>query len=195
MKFVKATILGGVVFLIPVVVLVVVIGKAFGTMVAVAQPMAGLFPVESVGAIALANILAALLLLALCFAAGLIAQTEPAARALDAAESAILQKIPGYTMLKGLTTTLSPDQADHLRPVVVTMDSSARVGLEVDRLNGGRVVVFIPGAPNAWAGTVHLVDEERVERVDVPMTAVIEHSEQFGRNSETIFKGSSLTNQ
>ena len=62
-KFIKTTILGGLVFLVPVVVIIIVVLKAASVMMAVAEPMAALVPFDSIGGIALANILAAVIVL------------------------------------------------------------------------------------------------------------------------------------
>lgn len=192
MKFIKTTIIGGLVFLIPVGLIAIVLLKIYSAMLKAAQPMSAIVPIDYIGGITVANILAVLIILAICFMAGLLARIGPVARSVDRAETAILQKLPGYTVFKGMTSTLSPDQEQTLKPVIVTMPGSARIGLEVGRLDGGRVVVFYPGAPSTWSGSVHLVEEERVERIDVPMKAVIEHTEQLGKNSEAILAGSSL---
>ena len=62
----KTTLIGGLLFLIPLVIIVVVIGKAIGIMMVIAEPMADLLPVDSIGGIALANLLALLCLLFIC---------------------------------------------------------------------------------------------------------------------------------
>ena len=192
MKFIKTTIIGGLVFLIPVGLIAIVLLKIYSVMLKAAQPISAIVPIDSIGGIAIANILAALIILAICFLAGLLARIGPVARSVDRAEAAILQKLPGYTVFKGMTSILSPDQEQYLKPVIITMPSSARIGLEVGRMSGGRVVVFFPGAPSTWSGSVHLVEEERVERIDIPIQSVIEHTEQLGKNSEAILAGSSF---
>ena len=47
MKFLKTTIVGGLLFLVPVVAVVVVIGKALNFMEAVAEPVAKVLPIDS----------------------------------------------------------------------------------------------------------------------------------------------------
>jgi len=46
MKFLKTTVIGGVLFLVPIVVLTIVRAKAYGFMMAVAEPMAEFVPLE-----------------------------------------------------------------------------------------------------------------------------------------------------
>lgn len=188
-KFIKTTILGGLVFLVPVVVIIIVVLKAASVMMAVAEPMAALVPFDSIGGIALANILAAVIVLLICFVAGLVARTRRAKALANAAETAVLQKLPGYAFLKGITSTLSPDETAGLKPVLVARGSTARVGLEVERIGDDRVAVYFPGSPNAWSGVVEIVPTDQLEYIDKPMMSIIEHAEQLGRGSHDMLAG------
>jgi len=51
------------------------------------------------------------------------------------------------------------------------------------RLSDDRVVVYIPNSPNPWTGEVHVVNSDQVERIDCPITTVIEPVEQLGGGS------------
>lgn len=186
MNFVKTTIIGGLLFLVPVVALILVLAEVFEVMLQVAAPMADFIPLDMIGGIALANILAALIVLLLCFAAGLIARAGPAKKLADAVESAILQKIPGYSLVKGMTSSLAPEKAAHMRPVLVSLGYSSRVGLEMERIGEDRVAVYFPGSPNAWTGEVHIAKIDQIERLERPVTAVIEHAEQLGLGSHAM---------
>ena len=73
MNFLKTTVIGGLVFLVPLVVLGLVIGKAIGVMLIVAEPMASFLPVDSIGGVALANLIALACIVLICFLAGLLA--------------------------------------------------------------------------------------------------------------------------
>ena len=183
MNFIKTTIIGGLVFLVPVVALLLVLSKVFDVMLAVAEPMADVIPVDAIGGIALANVLAGLIILLLCFVAGLIARAGPAQRLAARIENSLLHKIPGYAFVKGMTNSLSPEHAENMPAVLVSLGYSRRVGLEVDTVGTDGVAVYFPGSPNAWSGEVRIVDREQVEKLDAPMSVVIEHAEQLGRGS------------
>ena len=101
MNFLKTTVIGGLVFLVPVAVLILVLGKVFGVMVAIAEPMAHKIPIDSIGGIAIANVIAVMIILLICFAAGLVARTQPAQKFANSIENAVLQKIPGYSLIRG----------------------------------------------------------------------------------------------
>lgn len=58
-QFFKTTIIGGLLFLVPVGVLIIVLAKVVDLMLLVAEPLADLIPLDSVAGVALANIMAA----------------------------------------------------------------------------------------------------------------------------------------
>ena len=190
MNFLKTTIIGGVLFLVPVVVTMLVFGYALGLMMAVAEPMANFIPVESLGGVAMANIVAGLLIVLLCFLAGLVARTGPARRFAQSVEEAILHKLPGYSLVKGITSSISTEGSENMNAVLVSLGFSRRVGVEIERFDGNNVVVYFPGAPNPWAGEVHIVDAESVERLDCPLTTFMEHAERLGSGSAAYLGGS-----
>ena len=51
---------------------------------------------------------------------------------------------------------------------------------------GGNVVVFLPGAPNPWSGSVVYVSEDRVEPLDMLPQDAIKNIRVLGRGSAKI---------
>ena len=186
MNFLKTTLIGGLLFLVPLVVVGVVISKAVGIMLVIAEPMAAFLPIESAAGVALANLIALACVVLLCFLAGLVGRTALAKAFSDKAESTILQKIPGYTFFKGMTSMLSPDENADLKAVLVSLEKAERLGLEVERVGADRMAVYFPGSPNAWSGIVQIVSTDQVKPIDIPMMSVIEHAEQLGRGANKI---------
>lgn len=183
MKFLKTTIVGGLLFLVPVVAVVVIIGKALSFMEAVAEPVAEVLPIDSLGGVAIVNVVAAVIVLLVSFLAGLLARTKPARKFASTIENAVLQKIPGYTLVKGVTNKLTSPDTEGIHSVLVSIGQSSRVSIEIERVSKNRVVVYIPSSPNPWTGEVHVVNAGQVERLDCPITTVIEHVEQLGGGS------------
>jgi len=93
MKFLRTTVLGGVVFLVPIVVLAILIGKALQWTGKLATPLARVLPIETIGVIAIVHILALAILILVCFVAGLAAKTAAARRLVSSLESNILERI------------------------------------------------------------------------------------------------------
>lgn len=78
--FFVTTLIGGAVFLVPFVVAVLVLEKAFGYMKIVAQPLAKWIAVDTFTGVALANIIALVAIIGVCFVAGLFARGDSALR-------------------------------------------------------------------------------------------------------------------
>lgn len=184
MQFIKTTILGGVIFLIPVVIVFVVLGKAYQIMMLVAEPMSRWIPIDEVGGIALANILALLAIVSFCFLFGLFARSVPAKkvyRKLDA----VLSSVPGYAFVKGFadSMTRSDEQAKSFIPVIARFDDNAQISFEIERTPDGNVVVYLPGAPNPWSGTVVYLESSRVQKLDMSVSEAIKSIQALGRGS------------
>jgi uncharacterized membrane protein len=185
-RFVLTTVIGGVVFLIPVVFLVVIIAKAAGFMMLIAEPMAAWLPIDSIGGVALANIIAVAAVIAICFLAGLVARHALAGAFVKNLESKVLVNVPGYMMIKSLVNGFDESKADGLRPVALQLGSAERIGFEIQKLPDGRSVVFIPSVPSPWSGITQVLPPEQVSYLDIPISKVIESTENFGYGVDTL---------
>jgi uncharacterized membrane protein len=184
--FVKTTIIGGLLFLVPVGVLIIVLAKVVDLMLLVAKPLSNFIPVDTVARVAVADFVAVVILVLICFIAGLLARRALIRTTVERIEDKVLSKLPGYVLIKGMLSGLEEDDTHTLYPVLVAFDSSARIGLEIERLDDGRIVVMTPSSPNPWSGMIHIVDAGRVQRLDLPMTAYIENVERFGQGTNEL---------
>ena len=76
-NFMKTTIVGGLIFLIPLILLLLVLKHAMGFAAKVAKPIAEKFPVPEIGGPALVTLVAVAVLIVVAFLAGLAARTSP----------------------------------------------------------------------------------------------------------------------
>jgi uncharacterized membrane protein len=185
LQFIKTTVIGGLLFFVPIIIVAAVLGKAYELMIKVAKPLSAWIPLDAIGGVALANILAVLAILLCCLIAGIIAKGATAKRVLKSVESKLLVAIPGYTFVKGMTDSLSGSEeaAKAFVPVVAKFDDNAQIGFEIERTESGNVVVYLPGSPNPWSGSVVYVNEDRVERLDMTVPDAINNIKHLGRGS------------
>jgi uncharacterized membrane protein len=183
-KFLVTTALGGVLFLVPMVFVVLILGKAFGIMKMVAAPLGRFFPLEHIAGIGLVNILALVIMLLVCLLAGLIASSRPALALYSRLDSLLMGLIPGYAWTKNVIASISGDQnVEGFKPVLVTLDDMAQAGFEVERSSCGKVVVFLPGAPDARSGSVAYVNPERVTPLDATFFSINKSLRYMGKGS------------
>jgi uncharacterized membrane protein len=163
-KLLITTALGGVMFLIPLVIVVAVIGKAYSIMKMLAEPLQRFLPIESIAGIGAVEILAIILMFLFSLAVGLLAKGKRAKAIYAKLDGVILELVPGYAWTKSVVHNLAGagDAAEFL-PVLVRLDDQTQIAFELERAANGQVVVFLPGAPDAKSGTLAYVDAERVE--------------------------------
>jgi uncharacterized membrane protein len=185
------TLVGGLVFLLPLVVVLAVLGHGLALMNRVAEPLAAMFPDRQVGGVAVASLVAMLLLLVVCYGAGLLARMA-LGRSFSASLEDRLQTIyPRYTVIKGMTQALGIEGVrSSLKTVLVDFDDHQAPGLEVERTADGRVVVFLPGAPDPWSGNVVVVSHERVGGLPADIGALNRSMKRIGHGCAAMLDGS-----
>jgi len=184
-NFIKTTAIGGLLFLLPIVVLAMILGKAYKIMMLVAVPMDRLIPIETIGGVALVNILAVLCIFVGCFLAGLVAKSKLGKTAFNTIDAKLLLFFPGYSYLKSFTSPFTDerDEGKVLKPIIAKLDDQSQLAFEVEHASDGTVVAFVPGAPDSKSGNVVYFTPDRVEHLDITFAEVTRSLRQYGRGS------------
>lgn len=187
LQFLRTTVVGGVLFLVPLVVLSAIIGKALQVAHRVSDPLTTrLFPGASPPVLLTAAVLALVLF---SFLAGLLAVTPPARRAVGWLESALLSKIPGYTFLKSAgASALGVESAVQYPVVLARIEDSWQFGFVVEQLADGNQAVYVPGAPNPLSGSVYFMGADRVRQTQIPMHVAMKCLRGLGAGAATLLK-------
>ncbi len=173
-QFLKTTVIGGILFLVPFVIFLVVIGKALEIINKLTAPLIKAFPLDSVAGVAVIDLVTILMIVLVCFLAGLAARTVTAGKIVNSLEDAVLSKIPAYEFVKSkVHAVIKAEDAEGLKPVLAHFDDAAQVGFEVARVEGGLVTIFLPGSPDPWAGSMCFMTEDRVTPLDQNMKSII----------------------
>jgi uncharacterized membrane protein len=184
----KTTILGGVIFLLPFAVVVFLLGQLAALIVSIAGKLDEYVPDATIGIVSSATIAATLLLVAICFLAGLAARRSFATRFSDKVEKTLLLLFPRYAILKNQMASNLASHAGQasMQPVLVRFDDAARIGFETDRAEGGLVTIYLPGAPDPWSGHLVHVAAERVTKLAAPFGDATAVCETLGRMASTV---------
>ena len=187
-SFLRTTLLGGLIFLIPFVIIVAIIGKALKIMMVIAEPFAKMLPFEAIAGVAIVNFVVVIVAVLICFIAGLLARSTPGRRAFKTLDQKLMGMIPGYAFIKGFAGSIGEDEDKKvLEPVLVKLDDQSMIGFEVERMNNGLVAVYVPGSPSIWSGTVAYMTPDRVEKIDAEFTTVSKTLRTLGRGSSEVF--------
>lgn len=184
MNFIKVTMIGGVVFLVPIAVLVIILGKIVNVLARLATPLTAWFPMDRVIGFAIADLLAVAVIVVVCFMAGLVARSSVVVRYINSLESRFLYSIPGYTFIKSMTSSVAGVEDDKsLTPVLACFDDASQIAFKVESLPDGKVLVFIPGAPDPWAGSLYVMSADRIEPLDVSLKDAVKKIRALGSGS------------
>ena len=176
-EFSKTTLIGGILIVLPIYVSLLLLAKAAKGLLALLSPITAGIPAS----VAFREILAILVLAAVCFVAGAIARTGPGLRAKKAFERAVLERLPGYALLRGLAARFT-GQADGptFAPALVEIEEALVPALIIEELEDGSYTVLVPSVPTPMAGALYILPRERVHRVDVPLTTALKVFSKWG---------------
>jgi uncharacterized membrane protein len=171
-QFLRTTIVGGLFFLVPIVVLIVILAKAFDYAKKVLNAVFGYIPAAADLTAGAATLLAVALVALVCFLAGLLARTVTAQRVIGVLESSVLSKIPGYDYLKQEgASALGVAEIAELPVVFVPMEGGWQLGVQTEVLSNGLVSIFVPGAPDPHSGSVFFFSTDTVRPAGIKMAA------------------------
>jgi uncharacterized membrane protein len=193
LSFARTVILGGVLFLVPFVLLVVVLERAFVFAHRFLAPVAQHFPENPVLGVAGAAVAAALVLPVLCFGAGLVARTAGGQRFFLRIEESILSRVPGYTMYRGalddLERNLKTLGSQSTRAVLVRIEDAWQIGFVSDELDSGELAVFVPGAPSPMSGSLFFLEPDRVRDSGLSVNEAMAMLRRIGVGSAQQMRG------
>ena len=189
--FLKTTAIGGLFFLLPLIVLGAVIGQIVPIVLAVATVLYEIIPLKTPAGIALLILLAIVIVILVCFAAGLLARRSFGKRISAGFEKKVMLLFPRYAIFKEqMAGSIGGDATKpNLKPVLAKFDDSLRIGFEADRTEGGLVTVYLPGAPDPWSGRVVFLNADRVEPLEVDFGDALSIFEKLGRDSAKLLEG------
>ena len=167
LNFIKSRILSGMLFLVPIVLLLIILKQGHDYIGKLVAPILDRLPVEIERVIGLivVDLLALGVLLLICFLAGLAARRKIASGLITWLEINFLQNIPGYEIAKAKLTAKLRFEAGEYATVLVRFDDQWQIGFEMDRISGEMVVVYLPGSPDPWSGAVTIVTHDRIKRL------------------------------
>jgi uncharacterized membrane protein len=179
-EFVKITLIGGLLVLLPIWLTVLLLLKAINGAISLLRPLARLMP-ESV---AHEDLVAFVLLLVICFVVGLMMRTRLVQRFGRWQEQHIFERIPGYTLLRSITYQLAGKKEEQsFQPALVEMKDALLPAFIVEKHADGQFTVFVSSSPMPMAGAIYILPPERVHPVDVPLAKAMLCVARWGAGS------------
>jgi uncharacterized membrane protein len=183
--FLGTTFVGGLLVILPIYLAVLLLLKAVGTLVALLKPVVELVPDNK----AHPNLIATVVVVVACFLAGLVAREFPRSKLGQTFEEKVLDRIPGYGLLRSLTRSFFGARDGGMELALVEMEEGLVLGMVVERHAMGWVTVFIPSTPAPASGSIYFFPEARVHPVDVPFRTGLKAAAKYGRGAGALLAG------
>jgi uncharacterized membrane protein len=186
-QFIRTTLVGGLFFLAPIVVLIVILAKAFDFAQKSLNAVFVHIPAASELSPGTATVLSVTIIALVCLLAGLVAHTVIAQRLVNLLESSLLSKIPGYDYLKQESASaLGVAEIAELPVVFVPMEGGWQLGVQTEALSGGLVSIFVPGAPDPHSGSVFFFSKDNVRPAGIKLAVALNCLRRCGAGASAL---------
>ncbi|HEY6381853.1 MAG TPA: DUF502 domain-containing protein [Pseudolabrys sp.] len=183
-KVLKTTIVGGLLFLLPLVLVVLLLSHALRFAGKAVGPISEFLTLDKVFGPAAEESLAVLILVFISLAAGLIARTRFGRDIMRWTENSFLGGLPQYRLVKSVAEGFAQiENAENLKPVLVNIEEGWQIGYLLESLQTGWVVVFVPQAPTPMSGNVMYLPEGRVRPLAISMVETMSLVKHMGIGS------------
>jgi uncharacterized membrane protein len=185
----KTTLIGGLLVVLPIYLSILLLAKTLAGVLALLAPVTAAVPAGR----EFPQVTAILIVLVVCLMAGLVVRTRVGLRAKNAFERSVLEKIPGYTMVRGFARSVSGDEtASAFRPALVELEDALSPAFIIEELEDGRYTVLVPSVPTPAAGALFILPRERVHPVDVSFTHAVKVVSKWGVGAGAMARGVSV---
>jgi len=172
-SFLKTSLLGGVVVILPVAILAAVSVWIFNLVTGLIEPLTRLLIEDSQVNEYTAEVLVIILVIVSCFFVGVTVRTRLGAFLYRLIETRILKLAPGYSMIKDTVLQIFGSRKDSpFSSVAIAriFGNDTRVTAFItDTHADGSYTVFVPTGPNPTSGLIYHLDGKYVQPVNIPV--------------------------
>lgn len=193
-EFIKSTLIGGFFVILPMLIIYLLVKETIVVITALASPIMDLLPRSFVQSDTTPVLTAIILLIIVAFMTGVILRYSFAQKAISTFEARLLNKLPGYTIIRSLTRRFSgSEDTEAFRPALLAMPmESYSVVFIIEELANDHYSVLVPVSPTPGAGNVQIVPASRLRMIDASTAAVFDSLSRWGEGLKESLPGESL---
>jgi uncharacterized membrane protein len=189
LRIIRTTLVGGILFLVPIAVLLILIEKAYHIVEKVTIPLSSHLPKVKILGLALQEIIGLLIIIVICFLAGIVARTKVAKNLVTKLEEKILSLIPGYSFMKGINENIfGVNDGENLKVILARVDDGWQFAFLIEQINEDHFTVFVPDAPNPMSGGVYFMEKDHIKEVPISQKEALQCIRKLGFGSANLLK-------
>jgi len=189
-SFLKTSIIGGVVVILPMFIFIMVFKWLFGWVTDIIQPLTNLIVIQSHMSEIIADALVIAVILISCFIIGIVVKTRIGKFVHEKLEYRILKIAPGYGTIKEIVMQLIGKKFPFSSVAVARIfeNDTLVTAFVTDSHADGSYTIFVPTAPNPTSGFIYHVKGEFVQHVDIPIEEAMRTVITCGAGSKSIIR-------
>lgn len=173
-------------FLIPIIVLIVVIEKAFTIIRELLYPIKSHIPEDGIFGIGMVSLLSILLLLSISFIAGIWAENKKNETIMPKLEEILSSFIPGYALIKTQTNEVFGDTNKNWKSIIVGENGEYKLGIEIERDDNGYSTVFFPDPADTKSGELKIIKSSKIKTLDLSISKLSTLIKKYGLGSTSL---------
>ncbi len=191
-EFFKNTLVGGFLVLLPSLLMWGVLQQVFRLAMRLVAPIVVLLPKDLFADTAATREMAAFIILfAASFICGLLVRAAFLRRSSGWVERRTLGRVPVYRLIKNLVSEGAQPDSVGFRPAMLLLsDGMQRPAYVIEDHQDGNFTVFLPSAPAAFSGMVHVVSKDKLVFLDVKFRDLVRCVAQYGAGCGALLKQS-----
>ena len=162
LDFIRTTVVGGALFLLPIFFVVFVMAKLVGLMRRFTEPLAESLGVTSVAGVAASTIVAVISLVLVAFLVGLIARTKLGQGVLSWIQEGVAAALPQFSLIQDMAKNLGSNDGPEMPVVLVPTDAGWALGLLMEAPVGDWHAIYLPSSPGMGSGSVAYAHRDQV---------------------------------
>ena len=188
-KHIIRRVLNGIIlFLLPLILLLIIMGKAVDLVQKLIAPIKKHLPAEHILGFGLLTLISLVIIILVCYIAGILVEKKGMKMILKKIEDNILILIPGYAMIKSRASDVLGDSDDQWQTVMVGDGEDGKIGILVEHQPDGFSMVFFPEPPDAKAGEIKLIPDSKIKKLNIPVGELIKIIRKYGQGIASLLK-------
>ncbi|MCF7848985.1 MAG: DUF502 domain-containing protein [Kiritimatiellales bacterium] len=190
-QFIRTTIIGGLVVILPLTIFLLALKWLFGFVTSAIKPLTDLVVTNTPLPGLVADLIVIAVIVGACFLVGLFVRTKLGRILYEKTESSLLVKAPGYKLIKETVNQfVGRKQSPFSSVALVRMfeNDTKATAFITDKHEDGSFTVFIPTGPNPTTGQIFHLDAEYVHPVEVSIEDAMRSIISCGAGSEVLVK-------
>jgi uncharacterized membrane protein len=184
-NFFRITIAGGILFLIPVGVIIFIMAKTVNFLYDLSRPITARLPFRNVAGVGVNTLMSIILLLLICFLAGIFMRTKFAKKIVQWLEDRVLVFVPGYSYIRARSTDWFSQEKTHTwKPATIFVDDNEVICFVIDEL-GDYCSIFLPSAPTPTSGSICVREKSKVTFLPISVSEAVSMIRQFGKGASS----------